>query len=314
MHEAEFAGDYERFAIVAKDGHEIVTDYWRPAETVVMRGTVQILHGLGEHTARYHRSAHSCISRGLAVAAHNHRGHGDFCTSESLGHYADADGWNKVIGDVLTVKSELAIRHPDAPLIVFGHSMGSYIAQASVMRDPNGVTALILSATTFPNRSQLRSARLLSRFESWRHGGRYKSELLNQLGFGKFNDRFEPARTNLDWLSRDNDEVDRYIEDPACGGPYSNRLWFDLTGGLLEISTASAMRRIPGNLPILVVGGEADPVGGKTGLTRLANAYRECGHSDVELMIYKDGRHEMLNETNREEVTHDLLAWIDKQL
>ena len=134
------------------------------------------------------------------------------------------------------------------------------------------------------------------------------------MSFGKFNDAFKPNRTEFDWLSRDPTEVDKYVDDPHCGQLASNRLWFDLLSGLLEISTPTSIARVPKTLPVLITGGELDPVGGKAGMTRLRDAYVAAGLEDVTLKLYAEGRHEMLNETNRDEVSADLLAWINAKL
>ena len=144
-------------------------------------------------------------------------------------------------------------------------------------------------------------------------GGQRVNNFLNHSGLGKFNQKFEPARTSFDWLSRDEIEVDRYVDDPLCGGEFSNKLWADLTGGLLEITSEKALATVRQDLPILILGGEQDPVGGSIGLTRLGDAYRKTGHDDVTLRLYPEGRHEMLNEINRDEVTRDIIEWIQNR-
>jgi len=155
---------------------------------------------------------------------------------------------------------------------------------------------------------------VLARIESWRIGIRGKSALLDKLGFGNFNRSFTPARTEFDWLSRDEAEVDAYIADPYCGGPYTCGLWRDLLGGLATIASDQALRQIRPELPILVTGGADDPVGGERGLSELAMHYTRSGHNRLTVKIYPLGRHEMFNEINREDFTVDVLNWIEKQL
>ena len=138
--------------------------------------------------------------------------------------------------------------------------------------------------------------------------------MLDKLGFGAFNKQFEPARTELDWLSRENSEVDAYIDDPLCGGPYTTGLWLDLLGGLLRISTNKALQEISRDLPMLITGGADDPVGGEHGMKKLSARYEATGHVHLSTKIYAGGRHEMLNETNRDEFTDDLLGWIANNL
>ena len=303
-----------RHALTAADGHEIDITAWMPSSGTSATAAVQILHGLGEHLARYQRFAEACCEHGFAAIGHDHRGHGPRCDPPSLGHFADSNGWNKLVADSIDVQRFASRTLPDVPIVLLGHSMGSFIAQSVASREPGPLAALALSASTFGPRLQLRLGRLLAQLVIMKSGGRQKSPLLNQLGFGNFNQRFAPNRTAFDWLSRDEAEVDRYIADPLCGMPLSNRVWVDLLGGMLEITSTHRLRRIPAALPILITGGENDPVGGRRGQTRLTRVYERTGHADVTLKLYPGGRHELLNETNRDEFTRDVLEWIDGAL
>ena len=297
----------ERQSLQAKDGRRILIDIWNPSQP---KALIHLFHGLGEHPARYERFANHCNSLGFAVAAHNHRGHGENCPEDELGHYADKDGWDKVISDAALVQDELIRQLPNIPVILLGHSMGSYIAQSFLMRGHGSVNALVLSATAFNSRLQLRIGHWLAAFESMRGGKRNKSALLNKMGFGAFNKPFQPNRTEFDWLSRDENEVDKYVADPLCGADSSSGLWFDMTGGLLEVSSLKALRKIPADMPVLITGGSDDPVGGQKGLTLLAKKYEESGHANTMLKNYESGRHEMQNHTNHEEFSQDLTQWM----
>lgn len=297
---------HERQVLHAPDGHEIHTHMWSPVDPVSR--VIQILHGLGEHAARYERFAHAAASRGCAVCVHDHRGHGPH--TEEIGHFADDSGWALLVADALLVQDYSRERFAEAPLVLLGHSMGSYVAQSFAMYYGDRLSALILSASTWASRLQLWPALALAHIEAWRLGIRGKSALLDKLGFGAFNKRFAPARTALDWLSRDATEVDKYIADPLCGGPFSCGLWLDLFGGLVDIYSDNALARVPAGLPMLITGGECDPVGGERGMTRLAMHYAQTGHQRISVKIFPDGRHEMLNEANRDEVTANWLDWI----
>ena len=302
----EGAADAEESIIDAADGHPIRLTLWAPPGRPV--AIVQVLHGLSEHLGRYARFATACVASGFAVIGHNHRGHGPH--AETPGHFADQDGWRKVVDDVLCVQRFARSRWQDRPLVLFGHSMGSYIAQSAVAREPHGFSALALSGSTAGNRAQLRAGRCLARLAVLVSGGRHVSPLLHRLGFENFNRRFRPARTDVDWLTRDEAEVDRNVADPLCGIPLSNRLWVDLLGGLLEVTDPRTLRHIPRGLPVLITGGEEDPVGGRRGMTRLAAAYRQTAHGDVTLKTWPHGRHEMLNELEREAFTAFVLEWM----
>ena len=252
-----------REALTASDDRRILLDIW-PAENTV--AIIHIFHGLGEHPARYERFARQCNERGITVAAHNHRGHGENCPVESLGHYDDSGGWQKVIDDAALAQQFLREAYPDIPLILLGHSMGSYVAQHFSMQHDYRLTALVLSASTWPMKAKLFPGLVIANIEALRLGIRGKSRLLDKLGFGDFNKPFQPARTEFDWLSRDEAEVDAYISDPLCGGPYSCGLWLAVLGGLRAIASDQALERIRSELPILLTGGSEDPVGGQKGI------------------------------------------------
>ncbi len=296
--------------LTANDGHAIHVRHWSPDDGAV--GIIQITHGLGEHGKRYARFAEAAVARGFVVAVHDHRGHGGH--GDTQAYFADKNGWQLLIDDTLVVHKYLATQFADLPLALLGHSMGSFIAQDFAMHYGGLLDALLLSASTWPSRMETRAGNMLARIECWRLGAHRHSALLDKLGFGDFNKPFEPARTRLDWLSRDHDEVDAYIADPLCGGPYTAGLWRDLTAGLLRIASDDSILRVPSDLPILITGGEQDPVGGERGLGNLALHYAQTGHTNLTTKIYPEGRHEMLNDINRDAVTTDWLDWFESNM
>jgi alpha-beta hydrolase superfamily lysophospholipase len=302
---------FQQRQLTANDEQSISVYDWRVDGDSRPAAVIQILHGLGEHAERYERFAAACNDRQLAVVAHNHRGHGAL---ENFGHFADTNGWDSVIADVLQVRQDIATQYPRVPVVLLGHSMGSYIAQSFVMRHGGNNAALVLSAATLMPRFEARKAHIAASILAGLSGKRRVSPLLNHLALGKLNHSFTPNRTGFEWLSSDEKAVDRYVDDPLCGGHYSNQLWSDLTGGLLEITARGAIASVRTDMPILVLGGEADPLGGKVGLSRLADAYRKTGNDDVTLTIYPEGRHEMLNETNRDEVMTDIIDWVELKI
>jgi alpha-beta hydrolase superfamily lysophospholipase len=297
---------HEEMILTAEDGHKIHLLSWTPEGEPV--GVIQLLHGLGEHIRRYERFAAAAVAHGFTVFGHDHRGHG--ASEGERGYFADDDGWHKVVEDVRIVNDHIREMHATAPVIMLGHSMGSFIAETFAMHYGARLQGLLLSGSSWPPRIQAAAGRLLAKFEALRLGRRGNSALVNALGFGAFNRPFRPIRTEMDWLSRDEAEVDRYLADPLCGGPFTSGLWLDFLGGLYELGSDHSLTRVPADLPILISGGSADPVGGEKGMTRLAMHYMQTLHQRVRLKIYAEGRHEMLNETNREEVTADWLAWI----
>lgn len=306
------------FAVDAFDGHRIHVRRWDPAGSP--RAIVLIAHGMAEHGDRYAPLGEYLTERGIVVYAMDHRGHGKSARhADDLGHYADAtndiDGWSRVVDDVSRVILHARGNHPGIPLVLLGHSMGSFIAQAATIAHGNTIDALALSGSNYDPPLLYRAARLIARLEKFRQGPRGRSALLEFLSFGAFNKPFRPARTNYDWLSRDPAEVDKYVADVLCGFRVTNQLWVDLLGGLVFISTPANLARIPSRLPVYLLGGDRDPVGksGK-GLPRLAEKLRAAGLGSVTLKLYPEGRHEMFNETNRAEVFADLAAWLDEVL
>ena len=293
---------------LARPGHSIPVRIWRPDAP---KAVVQIVHGLGEHSARYARFAEALGRAGYAAYAHDHRGHGERCPAEDLGYFAPSDGWRKLLDDVDAVASQTRADLPGLPYVFFGHSMGSFLGQTYLAEQGSKMAAAILSGTSGPPPAILPIGKRVIAFERWRLGPRGKSPLVQQLLFGEQNKPFKPARTLFDWLSRDPAEVDKYVADPLCGFPLTNQLAADLVGALADLASPRLAARIPKTLPILVMSGSADPVGAK--LSGLLDVYRAAG-LDVTAKIYKDGRHEMLNETNREEVTRDLIDWLDARL
>lgn len=278
------------------------------------RAVLMVAHGLAEHGGRYGRFAEALLAAGIEVYAHDQRGHGLSSEPALLGHFADEDGWDKLVRDLAALNHHIRQQHPGAPIFLFAHSMGSYVAQSYLMRHSCSLQGAILSGSNYQPLALYRSAELVARFERWRQGPRGRSALIEWLSFGAFNKAFKPARTRFDWLSRDATEVDRYIADPLCGFRCSNQLWLDLLGGLQQITPVEHLAQIDSQLPLLIIGGNRDPVSQGHRLDDLADALRTAGMQDITLRLYADARHELLNETNREEITADLLCWLQQRL
>ncbi|MFY0747688.1 lysophospholipase [Pseudomonas sp. NFX5] len=304
--------NHSTFWLTANDRSRLYVNHWMPdgpAKAVVM-----LSHGMAEHSGRYARLAEALCSAGYGVYAPDQRGHGRTADEGTLGLYAEKDGWNKVVGDLASLNQHIGQQHPGLPIILLGHSMGSYIAQAYLLHHSASLHGAILSGSNFQPVALYRAARLIARAERLRQGVRGRSALIEFLSFGSFNKAFKPNRTAFDWLSRDPNEVDKYINDPLCGFRCTNQLWIDLLGGLQQISKASNLAQIDPGLPILVMGGECDPVSEGKRLKSLAHALREAGSQHLQLNIYPQARHEVFNETNRDEVTADVLRWLDQAL
>ena len=304
--------NHSTFWLTANDHTRLYVNQWMPDGPP--RAVVMISHGMAEHGGRYARLAQALCGAGYGVYALDQRGHGRTAEAGTVGLYAETDGWNKVVGDLASLNQHIGQQHAGLPIILLGHSMGSYISQAYLLHHSASLHGAILSGSNFQPVALYRAAQIIARIERARQGLRGRSALIDFLSFGSFNKAFKPNRTAFDWLSRDPVEVDNYINDPLCGFRCTNQLWIDLLGGLQQISKVSNLAQIDPGLPILVMGGDCDPVSEGKRLKDLAHALREAGCQDVQLTLYPQARHEVFNETNRDEVTADLLAWLDQAL
>lgn len=278
------------------------------------KAIVQILHGMAEYGSRYARLAQALAAAGYSVYAHDHRGHGQSIPEAGPpGHMADSDSWNRIVEDAHGVNREIAKRHRDLPIIIVGHSMGSFVLQQLLFERPDDMVAAALSGSNGKPPPIAMIGKLLARIERARVGKQKPSPLLQKLTFGEYNKPFEPARTEFDWLSRDPDEVDKYVADPLMGFAVSTQTWLDLLNALDRISKPSNIAKVPKDKPLYLFAGDQDPIGdnGK-GMKNLYDAYKRAAIFDVRLKLYPGARHETLNETNRQEVTDDLIAWCDE--
>lgn len=297
------------------DGTSIFVRSFLP-DAGVPRAILQIEHGMAEHSARYARFAQALTERGYGAYVPDHRGHGQTATRrEDLGHFADEDGWEKVVSDQVALLSEIESRHPKTPVFLMGHSMGSYIARSTALRVAPDLAGLILSGTSHEAPLTVRAARMLAGAERMRLGKRGKSALLRKMTFEAFNKQIDDPRTSCDWLSRDKFEVDKYLADPLCGFESSTQLFWDMFGGMIEIFSQESLEKLPKQLPIYIMSGEHDPLGNKlVAIKKLHKALDAAGLQSVTLRVYQEARHELLNETNRDEVTQDLLKWLDERV
>jgi alpha-beta hydrolase superfamily lysophospholipase len=278
------------------------------------KAIVQVLHGMAEHSARYARLAQALAAAGYSTYAHDHRGHGrSIPEGGSPGHKAESDGWNRIVEDAHGVNREIAKRHPNVPIIILGHSMGSFVLQQLLFEHPNDMIAAALSGSNGKPPPIATLGKLVARIERMRVGKRNPSPLMQKLTFEEYNKAFAPNRTEFDWLSRDDDEVDKYVADPLCGFAVSTQVWIDMLAALDRISNPRNVAKVPKGMPLYLFAGDRDPVGDYgNGVKRLYQAYKRAALFDVRLKLYPDARHELFNETNREEVTADFIAWLDE--
>jgi alpha-beta hydrolase superfamily lysophospholipase len=286
---------------------------WLPDGEI--RAVVQVVHGMAEHGGRYARLAQSLTGAGYAVFALDLPGHGRSVRSAAhLGHVADRDGWRISLDAINSVRQCIRNELHDPPIYMLGHSMGSYLLQQDIVEHGHSVVGAIFSATSGDLGPLRRIGLNLLRVEALWRGLRHRSALAERLSFTEFNRQFKPNRTAFDWLSRDEAEVDRYIDDKLCGFRCSNALWMDLLRAGGTLTDAQGLAQIPKQLPILLINGSRDAATrGEAGPSALERHYRSAQLEDVTLRLYADARHELFNETCRDEVTRDLLEWLNQR-
>jgi alpha-beta hydrolase superfamily lysophospholipase len=290
------------------DGVQVTYRRWLPEGDV--RATIQLVHGASEHAGRYGRLADALTALGFAVFAMDLRGHGRTAESTGTGRFGDP-GSEGVLHDVRALQLIAAEQYPGVPRLLLGHSMGSIIALAAAERDGAALAGLALSGPLGVNPALTVT---VSQLEAAVAAG-MADQPLDALG--AFNAAFEPARTPYDWLSRDEAEVDAYLADPLAGDemPLTYAYAAEVFGMNVRATSPEGVAELPEGLPVLLLSGQRDPVGGidAAQVTALAGLFRDRG-LPVEQHVYPDARHEVFNETNRDEVVADLLAWADQRL
>lgn len=275
------------------DGRQLAGYRWDPPGDQTSAGVVALVHGMGEHVRRYDHVADALTSQGLVVYGHDHRGHGaSLSLTDEPGHLG-SHGWRALVEDLNLVVIQARSDHPGLPVIMLAHSMGSFAAQQFLLDHGASVDAVALTGTA--------AVDLLEP----------ALDLSGDLELSAFNTAFHPARTDFDWLSRDESMVDAYLADPLCGFGIDSASLKDMFAGARRLADPTQMACIPGNLPLYVAVGSQDPVNaGLTLLWALVDRYRAAGLNDVTVRVYDEGRHEILNEINRAEVIDDLLQWL----
>lgn len=282
---------------------------WEPTERPV--GIVQIVHGIAEHCARYEDFVLYLNRLGYAVVAEDHMGHGKSCEQGSVKGFFHG-GWWAAVEDVCTLMRMTMEQFPDVPYILFGHSMGSFMARTVLARYPDiGIAGCVICGTGWQPEAVLGAGKLLADTICKLSDPKRPSGLLHSIAFGSYNKRVEHARTPHDWLTRDTAIVDAYAADPMCGFQASAGLMGDMFEGIGYIQKQESLAQMNKDMPILFIAGGDDPVGdyGK-GVLKAVQAFKDVGMACVTTKIYPLGRHEILNEINKDEVYKDVSDWI----
>ena len=266
------------------------------------KGLVQLVHGMAEHMERYEEPARFLQGKGYAVVGHTHVGHGHL--TRQPGFFGKEKGWDNLLGDIHQVRKWAQAQFPQIPYYILGHSMGSFLVRCYLTAHPEGIAGAVLSGTGYYPRGLTVAAGALARAFIGVGLGMRPNGFINSFVGGK----------GLDWLSRDEQVRNAYASDPLCGFAFTAYGFKDLFTGLNRLSDPEKLKALPKDLPIYLFSGDHDPVGqmGK-GVQKVAQEYREAGLEKVTLKLYPEGRHEMFNEVNRQEVYEDLARWMEER-
>ena len=284
---------------------------WEPEQPPA--AIIQIIHGIAEYVERYDDFARYLNRLGFLVVAEDHMGHGKSINGEGIQGYFHG-GWFTAVEDSYRLLQDTRKEFPNLPYVLFGHSMGSFMTRTILEKYPDsGISAAVICGTGWQPKAVLNTGIGVCRMVCKQQGEKKPSKILEKLVFSNYNKKVEHPRTPYDWLTRDSGIVDRYLADPFCGFTPTGGLMRELLTGIrYEQENLSVMKK---DLPVLFIAGGDDPVGnyGK-GVLRSAEAFRKAGMLDVSCKIYPLGRHEILNEINREEVYQDISSWLNGKL
>ncbi len=304
----------ESFYFTSSTKEKIHARIWKNDNIKEYRGIVQLVHGMQEYIGRYDEFAQVLANNSYIVVGHDHLGHGDTAMKdEDFGYFAKKDGWNSLAKDVHILQNKIAKEYPNLPYFIFGHSMGSLVVRTYLTEYQDKLAGVILSGTS-GQKSGLLVGQILTKFIMFFRGDRYRSSLLEYLITGSFNKKFKPNRTKADWTTRDEEVVNKYQKDPKCGFNFTTNGYLNLLKGSYYLSKQKNINKTL-NVPILLISGDKDPVGGMgKGVIRVMNMLEKAGLNKVTIRLFKDARHELLNETNKGEVYYVIFNWLNAML
>src|SRR5690625_489175 len=301
----------KEFWVSTSDHTDVYVKKWFKTE-VKPKAIVQLSHGMIEHIQRYHDFSTFLLENDIFVYGNDHRGHGKTGGQQGqLGYFSDRNGFTNVMEDIHEITKIIKSEYPKTPLILFGHSMGSFLARHYIQFYSTDIDGLVLSGTGFfPTITNISGRALASILPA-----KKKSSLMNTLAFGTYNKKIVNKKTNFDWLTRHEESVTKYIDDPQTGYIPTARFFYDLMDGLDKIHKKNLNKNIRKDLPILLISGEADPVGNYSkGVWKVAKIYNQIGLDNVKTVLFEGARHELLHEINKEEVYSTIYNWVMNKL
>ncbi|MCR4955493.1 MAG: lysophospholipase [Lachnospiraceae bacterium] len=294
----------------SKDGVNTIKYYvYKPQGEI--KGIMQISHGMCEYVERYEPHIAFFTAHGFLVCGNDHLGHkGSVLNDDDLGYMGSQNGWKYMVEDVHRMTVVIKKQYPDLPVVLFGHSMGSFISRAVIAKYGDEYAGYICSGTGGTNKmvnSGLQMIRLVRKFK----GERYRSPFLTKVSFGSYNKKYHPVRTDYDWLTRDESVVDAYMKDKYDMFIFTAAAYEDLLSVLRYVSSDAWYEAVPTDLPFFLISGDMDPVGDYgEGVREVYDRLYERQHDELRMRLYENMRHETLNEVGREEVYNDILGFL----
>lgn len=287
--------------------------HWVPDKEV--RAVLQVSHGMIDHIGRYDAFARAMAERGIAVIGHDHLGHGKTGEKEKHGIFAAENGAFYVLEDIRIISDYVKRQYRGVRHYILGHSMGSFFVRRYLTLHSDSVDGVVIMGTGSQSLVMLQAGSIAVKSIVKMEGRQSYNHFLHRLVLGSYNKPFEPGQTSHDWLTRDAEQAKRYESDPDCRFIFSNGAYEDFFQIMMDVHKEKQFERIPKRLPVLLISGDRDPVGemGK-GVKRVYYSYKRLGLTDVTLKLYPGARHELINETNKEEVYKDIGVWVEKHL
>lgn len=283
---------------------------WIPEQKPI--AVLQIVHGMAEYVDRYDEFASRMADRGFLVVGDDHLGHGQSVpTGGTYGYFCENDPATVVVRDVHRLKKMTQKTYPGVPYFIMGHSMGSFITRNYLCKYGSGINGAIIMGTGMQPKSVLIASKTVAAIQKTFLGSKHVSHFIDKNAFGSYNKKIQNARTAVDWLTKDAGRVDAYIEDPRCGFVFTVNGFQTLFELIWRLYKKENLESMPKDLPILFASGTDDPVGDYfIGVQRAIDSFKEVGMKDISVKKYETDRHELLNETDREQISEDIYNWL----